>query len=133
MCVKQCPIHAIKWVDKRPYWKFTCESCMHCMNICPERAIETAHGLVMGLFILSSTIGQTYLYSKIGEKYFHIIQAESFMGGLIQFMLETIIVFGALLLSYRVFHFLKRFTFFEKLLVYTSLTHLKFWRRYKPS
>ena len=44
LCIKQCPVKAIKMVSRRPFWTFNCESCMQCMNNCPHRAIETAFG-----------------------------------------------------------------------------------------
>lgn len=52
VCIKGCPVHAIKEVGGRPYWRYTCESCMKCMSTCPKRAIETAHGFVGGLLFL---------------------------------------------------------------------------------
>lgn len=43
LCVKNCPVHAIKMKGDRPYWTMQCESCMHCMSQCPQQAIETPH------------------------------------------------------------------------------------------
>lgn len=48
LCIKQCPVKAIKTIDNRPFWTYKCESCMHCMSYCPHRAIETAHGPIIG-------------------------------------------------------------------------------------
>lgn len=49
LCASQCPVGAIRMVGKKPHWSIRCESCMRCLNICPEKA---AHGswLLMGLF-----------------------------------------------------------------------------------
>ncbi|MRS12839.1 MAG: (4Fe-4S)-binding protein [Actinobacteria bacterium] len=43
LCAKHCPfgaVHMIGGPRKRPYWTSSCESCMRCMNVCPERAIQ---------------------------------------------------------------------------------------------
>ena len=48
----QCPVQAIRLVAGRPFWSHRCESCMRCMNHCPKRAIETAHGFVAGFLFL---------------------------------------------------------------------------------
>lgn len=130
-CVQHCPVKAIKWVDKRPFWKYTCESCMHCMNICPERAIETAHGFIFLLIFLVNGILLYHFYSFIDLKnylsqYFSELGAKG-----VQALLSTIVFFVFLLLFYRLLHLLLRFKFIERIVVYTSLTKYKFWRRYK--
>lgn len=43
LCAKHCPFDAVRMtgaIPRRPYWTVDCESCMRCMNICPERAIQ---------------------------------------------------------------------------------------------
>lgn len=41
LCEASCPVQAITIKDNRPYWKYTCESCMRCMNICPKKSIQS--------------------------------------------------------------------------------------------
>lgn len=41
LCEASCPVQAITIKDDRPYWKYTCESCMRCMNICPKKSIQS--------------------------------------------------------------------------------------------
>ena len=41
LCEASCPVQAIIIKDNRPYWKYTCESCMRCMNICPKKSIQS--------------------------------------------------------------------------------------------
>lgn len=126
LCVKQCPVSAIKWVDDRPFWTIHCESCMHCMSYCPEKAIETAHGFIFGAFYLVSALLTSYLYWSLD-----LINIQ-FNNSLLQFVLETIVFLSILVVLYRAMHFAMRFKFFERIIVYTSLTQYKFWgRRYK--
>jgi len=122
LCVKQCPVKAIKIINYRPYWTFKCESCMKCMNSCPKKAIETAHGLLVAISILSSTI-ITILLNNILK--FNI------QSGLIRFLLFSIVFLALLWILYRLQHLLLRNKLIGKLIFYTSLTHYKFWGRYK--
>lgn len=47
LCASKCPFGALKMRlagDKeKPYWTFYCSNCMRCINLCPEKAIETGH------------------------------------------------------------------------------------------
>lgn len=45
LCERSCPVSAIVMKSgpgERPRWHATCESCNRCINICPERAINTS-------------------------------------------------------------------------------------------
>jgi ferredoxin len=133
VCIKQCPVSAIRLVDNRPYWSYKCESCMHCMNICPERAIETAHGFIIGLLILLSTLIQVFVYKWFLNQDILWFSDEARFGWLWRFIFETTIGFAALFTSYWMVHYLRRIKVFDLLITYTSLTFYKFWRRYKPT
>ncbi|NJK96332.1 MAG: hypothetical protein HC905_16735, partial [Bacteroidales bacterium] len=125
LCIKSCPVKAIIKIDNRPYWTFKCESCMKCMSNCPKKSIETAHGFVAVVILVFSLIMPLfYLYF---DKVFFKIE-----NGILQFLLETAIFFILIALLYRIMHYAMRFKIFERMMVYTSLTRLKFWgRRYK--
>jgi ferredoxin/flavodoxin len=126
LCIRKCPVKAIKWVDNRPFWTFNCESCMHCMSHCPKLAIETAHGSIALIVVLFSSliIGWFYYYFEL---FFFQIENQ-----LVQLFFENLLFLGLLIIWYRFIHFLLRFRFFERIIVYTSLTKYKFWgRRYK--
>jgi ferredoxin len=125
VCVKNCPVKAIIKIDNRPFWTFKCESCMHCMSNCPKRSIETAHGFIISYFLLSSAL--TGLFFVYFNSLFFIIPE-----GIIRYVIETALFLLMLGISYRIIHYLMRFRFFERLMVYTSLTKYKFWgNRYK--
>lgn len=131
ICIQKCPVKAIKAIDNRPFWTYKCESCMQCMNICPERAIETAHGFVFGIYFLI----KFYLIFKI----YKLLQINAFLeklfvnwlNDIFKFFIDASLIVFLFILSYRLFHFLLRFRFFEQIIIYTSLTKWKFWRRYK--
>lgn len=132
LCIKQCPVNAIKLVDNRCFWTHKCESCMHCMNICPTRAIETAHGFVIGVAFIFYTIILTWLYSIIGLNEIFETFLSPAMHYLTEVIFHAILFIFSLLSFYYVMHFLMHFKVFERFFVLTSLTTYKFWRRYLP-
>jgi ferredoxin len=125
LCIKQCPVKAIKMVDDRPFWTFNCESCMHCMSYCPHRAIETAHGAIAVFMILFSAI----VWSAIEITFGKTLHLDNWF---VNFVLQSGLMLGLLAVWYRILHFLLRYKWFNKLITFTSLTFYKFWgRRYK--
>ncbi len=122
LCLKQCPVKAIKMHDSRPFWTFKCESCMSCMNNCPKRAIETAHGLIIIVSILSS-VGLSILLQ-------HVLQLE-IKSMFISLTIWSVIFIGLIWLFYYIQHLLLRYRVLSKLAQFTSLTYYKFWGRYK--
>lgn len=127
VCIKGCPVKAIIKVDNRPYWTFNCESCMKCMSTCPKKSIETGHGFIIGYMLIFSSVILVFFYKILNL--FFTFKIENGISG---FVIETIFMILFLGLFYRIIHYLMRFKFFERLMVYTSLTKYKFWgRRYK--
>ena len=125
LCEKQCPVKAIISVDKRMFWTFNCESCMKCMSNCPKRAIETAHGFIVGWLVLASVL-LGLLFQIMDTTVFKIENELLFS------IVKTMLTLAFLALGYRLVHYLMRFSFFERMMVYTSLTKYRFWgRRYK--
>jgi Pyruvate/2-oxoacid:ferredoxin oxidoreductase delta subunit len=125
LCIKNCPVKAIIKIDNRPFWTFRCESCMRCMSNCPKKSIETAHGFILPFLIFSGTLtGLFFIYFK--QLLFVIPD------NLIRWIIETALFLLLLGIVHRVLHYLMRFRFVERLMVYTSLTKYKFWgKRYK--
>jgi ferredoxin len=130
-CIEECPVQAIRLVDNRPYWSHKCESCMHCMNLCPRQAIETAHGFITGVFILVNSVILLHIYkiANVSQTVADIIKIPG--GSYIIDLFEMLILMLVLFAAYRLVHYLMRFKFFDRLVVYTSLTKLKFWKRYR--
>ena len=126
VCIKNCPVNAIIEVGKRPFWTYHCESCMRCMSNCPKKAIETAHGFAFTIWAVYS-----FLFLILFYKYFTLLFFE-ITNETLRFIVETVIFLSATMIGYRLLHYLLRFKFIEKIVVYTSLTKYKFWgRRYK--
>ncbi len=131
LCLKSCPVKAIKKIDGRMFWTHKCESCMKCMNTCPKRAIETAHGFITLACIITS-VGMGSVINTVlsvpDYSNWHWLQ-----NGSIKFLIWSTVVLPILFLSYRFMHRLLKYKFFERLVVYTSLTKFRFWGRYKPT
>ena len=130
LCLKECPVSAIKIVDDRMFWTIKCENCMHCMNICPRKAIETPHGFIAALFYLFSIAISTATAYFISDS---VIGGYSscLNNGAVKFTVMSIVILPFYFLAYRVIHFLMRFKPVERIMTLTSLTHLKYWGRYK--
>jgi hypothetical protein len=116
-------------VRNRPYWKLTCESCMRCLNHCPERAIEAAHGMAVGFYLLILTIN-TWITIGI-MNLFNFDTEPGWLKILTQVssLLLTIIVPA---FFYVLIHYAMGIKPVRSFIRYTSLTTFRFWRRYKP-
>jgi hypothetical protein len=98
---------------------------MKCIGNCPKKAIETAHGFIISYLLCSSLL--TGLCLNLFNHLFFTIG-----NGMIRSLAELLLFLFFLGLFYRIIHYLMRFKFVERLMVYTSLTSYKFWgRRYK--
>lgn len=130
LCLKNCPIGAIKQVDGRMYWTNKCESCMRCMNQCPKRAIQTIHGITFLFWFLALTF-----IPLLGMKaLLHLIpnfSGESWLAILFNNMAVPALCLVAVYFGYYVMHYLVRYKWLNVLVTYTSFTKYKFWRRYK--
>lgn len=130
-CEARCPVKAIVTVQGRPFWTFRCESCMRCMNACPARAIETGHGYVAGLVFV--------VYAFLADRAWTALTGEA--GGAIagpllwwiRLVFDTLLLLGALALTYRILHVAGRLPGLQQLLVATSLTRWEWWGRYRLS
>ena len=125
ICITNCPIQAIERVQNRPFWTFNCESCMQCMNNCPTKAIETHHALVAIILILNSSIITVFVFKFFAENLFSLETTP------LKFIVSPILMLTLTAILYRMFHYLLRFRWFERIIVFTSLTSYKFWGRYK--
>jgi Pyruvate/2-oxoacid:ferredoxin oxidoreductase delta subunit len=126
LCRKECPVNAILMKNNRPFWTRKCESCMHCMNVCPQKSIQTPHLFVLIIWWLIFSSIPIFLTSLLSTP-------ESFLSQYFQIFIWLFMIipgFPILFFSYRILHFLMRFRFFNWLISYTSLTKFAFWRRY---
>ncbi|MHC1704444.1 MAG: EFR1 family ferrodoxin [Tenuifilaceae bacterium] len=126
ICVEKCPVGAIKIVNSRPYWQFRCESCMRCMNICPQKTINTAHLLAFGIIWFSLFIPFSDNIIKYFENKFPIFYTT--MPGIIDLTIATLISLPLFWGIYGLYHQLVRVKAINHLFTYSSLTN--YWRRY---
>jgi ferredoxin len=132
-CIEQCPLQAVQFVRGRPFWSYRCESCMRCMNHCPKRAIETAHGVMAGFLFLFYAAAMPALINRVLRPLIASAWPEGgFLARLAGDVSESVLLLAALFLSYRALHRGLGFRALERLAVVTSLTHFRFWRRYRP-
>lgn len=122
LCIKQCPVKAIKQINNRPFWTFNCESCMQCMSNCPKKAIETAHGLFLAIGIICSSLG-SYLLNQL--------LMTDIQSSLLRFAYYSIVFLILLPFFYILQHTLLKNKLIGKIISFASLTHYKFWGRYK--
>jgi NAD-dependent dihydropyrimidine dehydrogenase PreA subunit len=122
LCEQKCPTASIRIINKRPFWKFSCESCMRCINICPRQAIQASHSLAVLIAVTGSFLPLALLL-KIFNAY---------LPATLQKPADFFINWG---LSLTMFFFVSgavfwliRITWINKLFSATSLT--KYWRRY---
>lgn len=127
ICIQECPTESIIMVRDRPYWKFTCESCMRCMNRCPRRAIETAHGMATGmLFLLSAIDG--WLFVRIIN--LTGLSPDAWWWKILsQFIGIGVMVIVAYVV-YLIIHYAMDIKPLRALVRFTSLTTIPGWRRY---
>jgi Pyruvate/2-oxoacid:ferredoxin oxidoreductase delta subunit len=129
VCIKECPTNSIKMVNHRPYWKLTCESCMRCLNHCPEKAIEAAHGMAVGFYILIITVN-----TWLGLQLINLFKIQPGVWWLKLALQITNLALTVFLpaFAYVIMHYAMGLKPFRYLVRFTSLTALPFWKRYKP-
>lgn len=130
LCIKACPNNALILKDNRPFWKITCESCMHCMNFCPQRAIETNHNWFIPLLWVIAAVINPWIAVKATELIHPYIPGHLPQAAVIQ-ILKWTIMFTLFIGTYHFMHYLMHFSVIRKAMRLTSLTHFKFWRRYR--
>lgn len=126
-CARNCPVEAIEMRKGLPFWKINCESCMRCISNCPDRSIQTNH--LFQLIVWGVLYYLVYLVTKQTDIALNI-DPYGFAGMMLLFAYSIIVTFLAIPLFNLIFS-LQHYKSFRKLLSLTSITRLKFWRRYK--
>lgn len=131
LCIKNCPLNAIKLKNNRPFWTFKCESCMKCMNNCPKRAIETAHGFILFLWWLAFSFLPLLVVKGLVEA--ELINQDFYKQNFNILFYGSMFLIGIITIyfGYEILHQLLRIRIVNKIITFTSLTHYKFWKRYK--
>jgi ferredoxin len=128
ICIKECPTSSIRLVMNRPYWKLTCESCMRCLNICPQKAIEAAHGMATLFIILITALNTKLIMIMINSLG---IQPEALWWKVTSQLLGMAVMVLSAAFMYLIMHVAMAVKPVKLLVRFTSLTTLPFWRRYR--
>lgn len=122
ICELKCPTASIHIINKRPFWKFTCESCMRCINICPRRAIQASHSLAALMIAAGSLPPLALVLKALASRVPAALQKTAdFVANWGMSLSLFFIISGAAF-------WLMRAKFISRLFTYTSLT--RYWRRY---
>jgi hypothetical protein len=101
---------------------------MRCLNHCPEKAIEAAHGMAVFLWIIFSTANTMFIA--------FIIKSLNIRPEVLWWRItaDIISIGGMILITtllYRLVHYAMRLQPVKYLVRFTSLTSFPFWRRYR--
>jgi len=122
ICISNCPVKAIKTINGRPFWTLKCESCMKCMNSCPKKSIETAH-VLMVVVCISGAVFMSFFAGTILSLYLQSVP--------LRIIVDCLVFLFLMVTFYRVQHILLQNKVTGKLISLISLTHYKFWGRYR--
>lgn len=131
ICATSCPRGAIRLTrdrrggNPRPYWSYTCESCMRCMGYCPERAIEASYSWAYILYNLTTVPAGAYLLRQLGRRIPAIGRLKSQP---LEKPLQLGYNVGAVYLAYHVFSAALRIPAINRFFTLTTPTH--YYRRY---
>lgn len=104
---------------------------MKCMNSCPRKAIETAHGYTFMLWWIAFSV---IPYNLIKLLNFIGVIPDSFYHAHFDLLFNSCMFITGLITvyaGYRILHAALGIKLVNKIATYTSLSYYKFWRRYK--
>ena len=101
------------------------------MNYCPKRAIETAHSFFFIVLFAIIYLVNPFLSEKTMMLVNHFLNGSDAVFEVIYTIVRWSLAVLIFVLAYRLMHYLEKYIFFRRLIVYTSFTYWKFWRRYK--
>lgn len=97
---------------------------------CPNRAIETAHGFVVGLLVTFELAASALIYPGV-RRLALMVAGAGVAATLVRFVVESVLMLTVVFVAYWLLHRGLRVRVVERLVVLTSLTHFAFWRRYR--
>jgi hypothetical protein len=101
---------------------------MRCLNHCPERAIEAAHGLATGIMILITVVNTRLIIFIIDSLN---IQPDVWWWKVLSQLIGIGVMILMAALIYLIVHFAMGFKPISFIVRFTSFTTFPFWRRYK--
>lgn len=131
-CARSCPHGAIRMIRlraARPYWLYSCESCMRCMAYCPVRAVQAGHSWAVLLAWLCSLPVLTWLLPGLApDSAWAAALRQPAVRRAVDYLASLAIIFAA----YGIFHFAVRIPWINMLFAWTTLTR-RFRRYHEPS
>jgi len=128
-CARACPFGAIRMIGTRtprPYWTFSCESCLRCLAWCPEQAVESGHSLGVLLYFVTTIPVSAWALNWLAGR----LSLPAAAGGLAaRLVLQYPYILLSLFVSYLVFTVLSRIPLVNRLFTWTTLVH--YYRRYR--
>lgn len=128
LCVENCPNGALRmWGNDpgRPYWTYSCESCMRCMGYCPEQAVEAGHSVGVILYYVTAVPMSAYALNLLDDS---IPWLANLRGTGAEWVLQYPYFLFSMFLAYWILTHLIRIPLINRAFTYTTLTHL--YRRY---
>jgi len=125
LCAKNCPKEAITMTGtlrQRPYWTYSCDSCMACMNICPYQAVEASPIFAILFYYLTMVPISTYLLGNVSLLLYGWFSVSC--AGIIQY----IYILTSIALAYILLHAALGWRLFSMIL--SRLSHTHYFRRY---
>ena len=128
ICARDCPVGAIRMRGNppRPYWSFSCESCMRCRNFCPTQAVEASYSLGAAMTYLGSIPVMATLLGFVAGKW---IPKRWFRSQVFRFIIEYPYKLLSVYLAYWLFMFLVRIPLVNRFFTYTTPT--RYYGRYR--
>lgn len=128
LCAKNCPTGAIRMIGRkklRPYWTFTCESCVRCMNFCPVKAVEASWPVLVLMTYMTMIPAGMYLITWLARKITWVAAFNnSWVGTTVNYVYALVLIY----LMGLALNLAARSPALNKLLTYTTMTH--YYRRY---
>ena len=121
LCAASCPSHGVRmWGRKRPrpYWTYSCESCMRCMSFCPEQAVEAGHSWAVVLYFITTIPVGWWILQRLQLPFNFPAELASYLWFL-----------ASLFLAYLLFTLLLRVRPINAFFAYTTFTRI--FRRYR--
>ncbi|MBN2223408.1 MAG: EFR1 family ferrodoxin [Deltaproteobacteria bacterium] len=128
ICARDCPNHAIRMLGKkrpRPYWTFSCESCMRCMGYCPEAAVQAGHSWAVIVYFITAIPFAQYLLNLMVT---YLTGAQAIRGTWAMTVIQYPFFLVSLAAAYALFYLLTRIPAVNAVFAYTTLTRA--YRRY---
>ena len=129
LCATTCPTGSIVMRGKRhvrPFWKYSCESCMRSATFCPRNAVEASHSWMLILYMVSTIPAAEYLLGWLSE---YLPTLQTFDQFWITQPLKLLYVSLVFIIPYPLFNLMLRVRLLNRLFTLTTLT--AYWGRYK--